>query len=82
MLSFTAAWPVRMALIERQQLHHSDRGVQYASLDYTEMLKRCFHLLSAEMGDQSSNRIHQTAVPGAGQLPNGIGEAASGGHFL
>jgi putative transposase len=34
---------LRMALIERQPLpglvHHSDRGVQYASHDYTEMLK-------------------------------------------
>jgi putative transposase len=34
---------LRMALIERQPapglVHHSDRGVQYASLDYTEMLK-------------------------------------------
>jgi hypothetical protein len=33
-----------MALIERQPApgltHHSDRGVQYASLDYTEMLKQ------------------------------------------
>jgi putative transposase len=35
---------LRMALIERQPapglVHHSDRGVQYASLDYTEMLKQ------------------------------------------
>jgi putative transposase len=35
---------LRMALIERKppsgMVHHSDRGVQYASLDYTEMLKR------------------------------------------
>ena len=35
---------LRMALIERQPapglVHHSDRGVQYASQDYTEMLKR------------------------------------------
>jgi putative transposase len=35
---------LRMALIERQPapglVHHSDRGVQYASHDYTEMLKR------------------------------------------
>jgi putative transposase len=33
-----------MALIERQPapglVHHSDRGVQYASHDYTEMLKQ------------------------------------------
>jgi len=33
-----------MALIERKPapclVHHSDRGVQYASQDYTEMLKR------------------------------------------
>jgi putative transposase len=35
---------LRMALIERQPapglVHHSDRGVQYAAQDYTEMLKR------------------------------------------
>ena len=35
---------LRMALIERQPtpglVHHSDRGVQYASQDYTEMLKQ------------------------------------------
>jgi transposase InsO family protein len=35
---------LRMALIERQPapglVHHSDRGVQYAALDYTEMLKQ------------------------------------------
>ena len=35
---------LRMALIERQPppglVHHSDRGVQYASHDYTEMLKQ------------------------------------------
>ena len=35
---------LRMALIERQPapglVHHSDRGVQYASMDYTEMLKQ------------------------------------------
>jgi transposase InsO family protein len=35
---------LRMALIERQPtpglVHHSDRGVQYASKDYTEMLKQ------------------------------------------
>jgi putative transposase len=35
---------LRMALIERKPapglVHHSDRGVQYASQDYTEMLKR------------------------------------------
>jgi putative transposase len=35
---------LRMALIERQPapglVHHSDRGVQYASLDYTGMLKQ------------------------------------------
>jgi putative transposase len=35
---------LRMALIERQpapgMVHHSDRGVQYASQDYTEMLKQ------------------------------------------
>ena len=35
---------LRMALIERQPapglVHHSDRGVQYASLAYTEMLKQ------------------------------------------
>ena len=35
---------LRMALIERNPppglVHHSDRGVQYASLDYTEMLKQ------------------------------------------
>jgi transposase InsO family protein len=39
-----AASALRMALIERQPapglVHHSDRGVQYASLDYTEMLKQ------------------------------------------
>ena len=35
---------LRMALIERQPapglVHHSDRGVQYASRDYTEMLQQ------------------------------------------
>jgi transposase InsO family protein len=35
---------LRMALVQRQPgpglVHHSDRGVQYASLDYTEMLKQ------------------------------------------
>jgi transposase InsO family protein len=35
---------LRMALVERKPpsglVHHSDRGVQYASLDYTEMLKQ------------------------------------------
>ena len=35
---------LRMALIERQPppglVHHSDRGVQYASQDYTQMLKQ------------------------------------------
>jgi transposase InsO family protein len=35
---------LRMALVERQPepglVHHSDRGVQYASQDYTAMLKQ------------------------------------------
>ncbi len=35
---------LRMALIERRPapglVHHSDRGVQYASQDYTAMLKQ------------------------------------------
>ena len=39
-----AVTALRMALIERQPaaglVHHSDRGVQYASLDYTELLKQ------------------------------------------
>jgi putative transposase len=39
-----AVTALRMALIERQPppglVHHSDRGVQYAAHDYTEMLKR------------------------------------------
>ena len=39
-----AVTALRMALIERQPapglVHHSDRGVQYASHDYTEMLKQ------------------------------------------
>jgi len=39
-----AVTALRMALIERQPplglVHHSDRGVQYASQDYTEMLKQ------------------------------------------
>jgi putative transposase len=39
-----AVMALRMALIERQPelglVHHSDRGVQYASQDYTEMLKQ------------------------------------------
>jgi transposase InsO family protein len=39
-----AVTALRMALIERQPppglVHHSDRGVQYASLVYTEMLKQ------------------------------------------
>jgi transposase InsO family protein len=38
-----AVTALRMALLERQPapglVHHSDRGVQYASQDYTEMLK-------------------------------------------
>jgi putative transposase len=39
-----AVTALRMALIERQPVpglvHHSDRGVQYASQDYTDMLKQ------------------------------------------
>jgi len=39
-----AVTALRMALIQRQPapglVHHSDRGVQYASQDYTEMLKQ------------------------------------------
>jgi putative transposase len=39
-----AVTALRMALLERQPspglVHHSDRGVQYASHDYTEMLKQ------------------------------------------
>jgi len=39
-----AVTALRMALIERQPapglVHHSDRGVQYASLDYTEIVKQ------------------------------------------
>ena len=39
-----AVTALRMALIDRQLapglVHHSDRGVQYASQDYTEMLKQ------------------------------------------
>jgi putative transposase len=39
-----AVTALRMALIERQPspglVHHSDRGVQYASTNYTEMLKQ------------------------------------------
>jgi putative transposase len=39
-----AVTALRMALMERQPspglVHHSDRGVQYASHDYTEMLKQ------------------------------------------
>jgi len=39
-----AVTALRMALVERQPVrglvHHSDRGVQYASQDYTEMLKQ------------------------------------------
>jgi putative transposase len=35
---------LRMAILERQPapglVHHSDHGVQYASQDYTEMLKQ------------------------------------------
>jgi transposase InsO family protein len=42
--SSLAVAALRMALIERQPapglVHHSDRGVQYASLEYTEMLKQ------------------------------------------
>lgn len=42
---------LRMALTERHPpsglVHHSDRGVQYASLDYTEMLQR--HLATISM---------------------------------
>ena len=41
---------LRMALAERQPspglMHHSDRGVQYASLTYTEMLKRHSAIIS------------------------------------
>jgi putative transposase len=39
-----AVTALRMALLDRQPapglVHHSDRGVQYASYDYTEMLKQ------------------------------------------
>jgi putative transposase len=39
-----AVTALRMALIERQPapglVHHSDRGVQYACHDYTEILKQ------------------------------------------
>jgi putative transposase len=41
---------LRMALIERQPppglVHHSDRGVQYASSDYTELLKQHHAIIS------------------------------------
>jgi putative transposase len=39
-----AVTALRMALVERQPgpglVHHSDRGVQYASQDYTDLLKQ------------------------------------------
>jgi hypothetical protein len=41
-----------------------------------------FILSGAEMGNQSSDRIHKSAVPGACQLPKGIGQVASGGSLL
>jgi len=45
-----AVTALRMALIERQPspglVHHSDRGVQYASTDYTEMLKQHYVTIS------------------------------------
>jgi transposase InsO family protein len=45
-----AVTALRMALIERQPrpglVHHSDRGVQYASGDYTELLKRHYVIIS------------------------------------
>jgi putative transposase len=45
-----AVTALRMALIERQPppglVHHSDRGVQYASADYTELLKQHHAIIS------------------------------------
>jgi len=45
-----AVTALRMALIERQPapglVHHSDRGVQYASADYTQMLKQHHVIIS------------------------------------
>jgi putative transposase len=45
-----AVTALRMALIERQPspglVHHSDRGVQYASHNYTEMLKQHHAIIS------------------------------------
>jgi len=45
-----AVTALRMALIERQPapglVHHSDRGVQYASGDYTELLKQHHAIIS------------------------------------
>jgi putative transposase len=45
-----AVMALRMALSERQPspglVHHSDRGVQYASYAYTEILKQCHATIS------------------------------------
>jgi transposase InsO family protein len=53
---------LRMALIDRQPspglVHHSDRGVQYASYEYTEMLKQHHATIS-----MSRREIHTTTQP-------------------
>ncbi len=54
------AW--RMALLERQPspglVHHSDRGVQYASHDYTELLKQHHATISmSRKGNPTTTRL-------------------------
>jgi putative transposase len=57
-----AVTALRMALIERQPppglVHHSDRGVQYASQDYTQMLKQ--HHATISMS-RKGNPYHNAA---------------------
>jgi putative transposase len=54
-----AVTALRMALIERQPssglVHHSDRGVQYASHDYTEMLKQHATISMSRKGNPYDN---------------------------
>ena len=55
-----AVGALRMALIERQPtpglVHHSDRGVQYASHDYTELLKQhCATISMSRKGNPYDN---------------------------
>src|SRR6202171_5029748 len=60
-----AVTALRMALIERQPLpglvHHSDRGVQYASHVYTDMLKQHYVTISmSRKGNPYDNAAFET----------------------